>query len=114
MGYFANAGQIVIQFVFGALIALIVLRVLLQLVRANFYNPICQFLYKTTNPVLMPLRKVIPSWRNLDIAGIVLAWVVTAIKLALLAATFGQAVSLAGIGVLSIADLVDFVLLLLI
>ena len=41
MGYFANAGQIVIQFVFGALIALIVLRVLLQWVRANFYNPIC-------------------------------------------------------------------------
>ena len=40
MGYFANAGQIVIQFVFGALIALIVLRVLLQWVRANFYNPI--------------------------------------------------------------------------
>ena len=73
MGYFANAGQIVIQFVFVALVTLIVLRVLLQWVRANFYNPICQFVYKATNPVLMPLRKVIPAWRNLDIAGIALA-----------------------------------------
>jgi YggT family protein len=112
MGYFANAGQIVIQFVFGALISLIVLRVLLQWVRANFYNPICQFLYKATNPVLMPLRKVIPAWRNLDIAGIVLAWVVTAVKLVLLAATLGQTLGVAGLAVLAVADLVDFVLLL--
>jgi YggT family protein len=112
MGYFANAGQIVIQFVFGALISLIVLRVLLQWVRANFYNPICQFLYKATNPVLMPLRKIIPAWRNLDIAGIALAWVVTIVKLVLLAATLGQTLGLAGLPVLAVADLVDFVLLL--
>jgi YggT family protein len=112
MGYFANAGQIVIQFVFGALIALIVLRVLLQWVRANFYNPICQFLYKATNPVLMPLRKIIPAWRNLDIAGIVLAWLATALKLVLLYATVGQALGVLGLAVLAFADLVDFVLLL--
>jgi len=112
MGYFANAGQIIIQFVFGALIALIVLRVLLQWVRANFYNPICQFLYKATNPVLMPLRKIVPSWRNLDIAGIALAWVVTALKLVLLYATLGEALGVLGLIVLSLADLIDFVLLL--
>jgi len=112
MGYFANAGQIIIQFVFGALIALIVLRVLLQWVRANFYNPICQFLYKATNPVLMPLRKIVPSWRNLDIAGIALAWVVTALKLVLLYATLGEALGVLGLVVLSLADLIDFVLLL--
>lgn len=112
MGYFANAGQIIIQFVFGALIALIVLRVLLQWVRANFYNPICQFLYKVTNPILMPLRKIVPSWRNVDIAGIALAWVVTALKLVLLYATLGQALGVLGLVVLSLADLIDFVLLL--
>jgi YggT family protein len=112
MGYFANAGQIVIQFVFGALILLIVLRVLLQWVRANFYNPICQFIYKATNPVLMPLRKLIPPWRSLDIAGIVLAWFTTAVKLVLLYATVGQALGLVGLAVYAIADLVDFVLLL--
>ena len=112
MGYFANAGQIVIQFVFFALISLIVLRVLLQWVRANFYNPICQFLYKATNPVLMPLRKVIPAWRNLDIAGIALAWLLTALKLVLLYATVGQTLGVLGLAVLALADLVDFLLLL--
>ena len=112
MGYFANAGQIVIQFVFGALIALIVLRVLLQWVRANFYNPICQFLYKATNPVLMPLRKIVPSWRSIDIAGIALAWLITALKLVLLYATLGESLGVLGLVVLALADLIDFVLLL--
>ncbi|MBN8728588.1 MAG: YggT family protein [Xanthomonadales bacterium] len=112
MSYLANAGQILINFAFGALIALVVLRVLLQCVRANFYNPICQFLYKLTNPVLMPLRKIIPAWRNLDIAGIVLAWLLTAIKLALLYVLAGQALGVAGLVVMALADLVNFVLML--
>jgi uncharacterized protein YggT (Ycf19 family) len=67
MGYFAQAAQILLDCLFGIAIFLLVLRVLLQVARANFYNPVCQFLYKTTNPVLMPLRKLIPGWRNIDI-----------------------------------------------
>ena len=84
MSYFANAGQILVNFAFGALIALVVLRVLLEGVRANFYNPVCQFLYKLTNPVLMPLRKVIPAWRSIDLAAVLLAWLLSAAKLAML------------------------------
>ncbi|MET0225446.1 MAG: YggT family protein [Dokdonella sp.] len=112
MHYFASAGQILINVLFGALIALVVLRVLLQCVRANFYNPVCQFLYKITNPVLMPLRKVIPAWRNLDVAGVLLAWLLTAIELGLLYAVVGQRLGLIGLGVMALADLVDFVLML--
>ncbi|HEY0230745.1 MAG TPA: YggT family protein [Dokdonella sp.] len=112
MHYFASAGQILINVLFGALIALVVLRVLLQCVRANFYNPVCQFLYKITNPVLMPLRKVIPAWRNLDVAGVLLAWLLTAIELGLLYIVVGQRLGLIGLGVMALADLVDFVLML--
>ncbi|MGD8580829.1 MAG: YggT family protein, partial [Lysobacterales bacterium] len=39
----------------------VLLRLLLQWVRADFYNPVCQFLVKVTNPLLVPLRRVIPS-----------------------------------------------------
>jgi len=55
---------------------------------------------------------VIPSWRNLDVAGIVLAWLATALKLVLLYATLGQALGVLGLAVLAFADLIDFVLLL--
>src|SRR5688500_20300747 len=112
MGYIANAGQLLINFAFGALVALVVLRVLLQVARANFYNPVCQFLYKATNPVLMPLRKVIPAWRNLDVAAVLLAWLLSAIKLALLYALAGHRLGIAGLVLMALADLVDFVLML--
>jgi YggT family protein len=112
MGYFANAGQLLINFAFGVLVSLVVVRVLLQLVRANFYNPICQMLYKLTNPVLMPVHRLIPNWRNLDVAGVLLAWLLSAIKVALLYAMFGVGLRIAGLVVMALADLVDFVLLL--
>jgi len=53
-------------------VAAVLLRLLLQWVRADFYNPLCQFLVKVTNPVLVPLRRVIPSIRRLDTASVVL------------------------------------------
>lgn len=112
MSYIANALQIIIEFGFGILIALIVLRVLLQLVRANFYNPICQFLYKATNPLLIPFRRIIPAWRRVDLAAIVLAWLVTVLKLILLAAVVGRFLGLTGLAIMAVADLAGFVLML--
>jgi YggT family protein len=111
MLYLANAAQILIEFVFALIVGLIVLRVLLQLVRANFNNPICQFLYKASNPVLMPLRRIIPSWRRLDIAGVVLAWALLLLKRALIFAMFGQLPTLAGLAVIALSDLIGFVLM---
>jgi YggT family protein len=49
------------------------LRFVLQLVRADFYNPICQFLVKVTNPLVIPLRRVLPGFGGLDMASLVLA-----------------------------------------
>ena len=65
-----------LSFLIGTLIDLyitaVMLRLLLQWVRADFYNPICQFLVRVTNPVLVPLRRVIPSIGRLDTASVVL------------------------------------------
>lgn len=51
---------------------LVMLRFLLQLVRADFYNPISQFLVKVTNPIILPLRKVVPGLWGLDMAALLL------------------------------------------
>lgn len=47
------------------------LRFLLQLVRADFYNPISQFLAKVTNPLVIPLRRILPGFGGLDMASLV-------------------------------------------
>lgn len=112
MGYFAQAAQILIDCLFGVAIFLLVLRVLLQVARANFYNPVCQFLYKATNPVLMPLRKIIPGWRNIDFGALLIAWLLSAAKLALIYTLFGQHLGLLGLALMAFADLLDFVLVL--
>ncbi|MCG6941899.1 MAG: YggT family protein [Thiohalocapsa sp.] len=87
--YFTNPLIFLIKTLFGLYITLVVIRFLLQWARADFYNPISQFVVKLTSPVLRPLRKVIPGFRGLDIASLVLAWLLQALELMLLAMLFG-------------------------
>ncbi len=71
-----NTGASAFSYLIGTLIdlyiAAVMLRLLLQWVRADFYNPVCQFLVKVTNPVLVPLRRIVPSIRQLDTASVLL------------------------------------------
>ena len=62
-------------------IAAIMLRLLLQWVRADFYNPLCQFLVKVTNPVLVPARRIVPSFGRLDTASVVVMFLLELIQL---------------------------------
>ncbi|PIA67209.1 YggT family protein [Pseudomonas sediminis] len=58
----------------GSLYLLIVLlRFILQLVRADFYNPLSQFIVKATQPLVTPLRRIIPGFAGLDLASLILA-----------------------------------------
>ncbi|WP_455229798.1 YggT family protein [Geopseudomonas aromaticivorans] len=72
-----NTAAIYVLQTLGSLYLLIVLlRFTLQLVRADFYNPLCQFAVKATKPLLNPLRKVIPGFGGVDLASLVLALLV--------------------------------------
>lgn len=61
----------------------ILLRLLLQWVRADFYNPVSQFLVKITNPVIIPARRVIPSIGRLDTASVVVMLLLEILQLVL-------------------------------
>lgn len=60
-------------------LTIVLLRFLLQLARADFYNPITQFAVKATNPLLRPLRRFIPGWGGIDGAALVLAVIIQAL-----------------------------------
>ncbi|HBQ39743.1 MAG TPA: YggT family protein [Halieaceae bacterium] len=62
-----------LQTVLNLALLAILLRFLLQLVRADFYNPVSQFLAKVTNPLVLPVRRVIPAYRGLDLSTLLLA-----------------------------------------
>ncbi|NGX16084.1 YggT family protein [Wenzhouxiangella sp. XN24] len=48
-----------------------ILRFLLQWVRADFHNPLSQFILRITDPVVRPLRRVVPGWRGVDLSPLV-------------------------------------------
>jgi YggT family protein len=96
-----SIGQVVILVVNtlgGLLILALLLRFLLQVNKADFYNPVSQSLVKMTAPVLNPLRRVIPTWRNIDIVSVLLALVLSTLASALM--IFSAGFTLPGIGIL--------------
>ncbi len=72
-----NTAAIYILQTLGSLYLLIVLlRFILQLVRADFYNPLSQFVVRATQPLVRPLRRLIPGLAGLDLASLILAIIV--------------------------------------
>ncbi|HHW79088.1 MAG TPA: YggT family protein [Xanthomonadaceae bacterium] len=86
------------------------LRFLLQCVRADFYNPLVQFLVRITNPPLLPLRRIVPGYRGLDLASVVLAFALQAIEVVLIALLLGQSASVGGLLLLTVAELLKLLI----
>lgn len=87
--FLVNAGAYIISTLFGLYIIIVLLRFLLQLVRADFYNPLSQFIVKATTPILKPLRRIIPGLFGIDIASVLLAYFLQYIENLLLFAVKG-------------------------
>jgi YggT family protein len=73
MSPLSQAALLLINTIGSLVLLVIIMRFLLQLVRADFYNPLSQMIVKFTNPLLLPLRRIIPGFGGLDVASLVLA-----------------------------------------
>jgi len=76
-----NPFVFLIDILFQLYATALLIRVLLQWMRADFYNPVSQFIVKITNPPVLPLRKIIPGFGGIDVATLLLAFLVIAIKI---------------------------------
>ena len=111
--YLLNPVIFLVDTLFGLYILVVMLRLLLQIVRADFYNPFSQFLVKATNPPLRPLRRIIPGWGGVDIASLVLLFVLQCLAIVLMALLQGgalESISIAGLFMASIAKLISLLL----
>lgn len=106
-GHIGNATTFLVETLFGLYILIVMLRLMLQWVRADFYNPLSQFIVRATQPVLAPMRRTLPAVGGIDLACVVLLvflqfgelWVITGI--------LGQRAPAAALLVFSIADLLQ-------
>jgi YggT family protein len=72
-----------VQTLLGLFLIAMLLRFLLQIVRADFYNPISQFIVKLTNPLVIPLRAIIPGYAGIDFASLLLVFLLQLAGIAL-------------------------------
>ncbi|MDQ5911691.1 MAG: YggT family protein [Pseudomonadota bacterium] len=99
-----------VQTLFGFFILAVMLRFLLQCVRADFYNPLVQFLVRMTNPPLLPMRRFIPGYKGLDLASVVLAFALQLIEMLLITLLLGQPVGIGGLLVLTMLELLKLLI----
>jgi YggT family protein len=120
-GYLMSPLMLIINTLFDLYILLVLLRFLLQMLRADFYNPVSQFIVRMTTPPLRYLRRVVPSVSGQDTASMVLCLLLIYAKFLLMRAlsipavyiggqTVRLDVSYAGLAIYSIADLIALVL----
>jgi len=105
--YVGNAATFLITTAFGLYILIVMLRFVLQIVRADFYNPMSQFIVKATNPVLRPLRRYVPGAGGIDLASVVVMIVLKYVELSVTAWVVGHSPHVAGVLMLSVAQLLS-------
>lgn len=106
-----DAFTFVISTLFDMYTVAMVLRLALQWVRADFRNPLAQFILKATNPLILPTRRVVPAIGGLDTATLLVVLAVAALGTVLLVqiACVGS-VNAGQIAVLTLLRLVHLVL----
>lgn len=107
MNHLGNAGVFLVQTFFGLLAALFLIRVILIATRSSFFNPVSQMVARLTNPVVAPLR-ALPRVGGIELAGILLAWVIKVVELGLISVIVGVAMpwwSLLAAAAVSLLDL---------
>lgn len=108
--YMTDPMIFLIDTLFSLYILAIVLRFLFQWTRADFYNPISQFLVKITHPPLKVLRRFIPSVGKIDTSSIVLALALQMVADFSILMMKGVMVGIAGLTILSFSQLLSLLI----
>ena len=97
----------VIQVLVSLYVLVLMLRLLLGWLRADFYNPLSQFIVKVTNPLVVPLRRIVPPIGRMDSATVILMLLVQMLGTALVMWISGRAVHPYGVLAHSLVELVS-------
>ena len=103
--YLTNPLEFLITTLFSLYILAVMLRFLLGTVRADFYNPVSQFLVRITNPFLVPMRKVIPSMGKFDTSALLLMLVLQLLSLGVIIMLRGVSVPVLALLLTAIVEL---------
>ena len=101
-----NALSFLVSTVFDLYLMVVIIRIWLQLAKADFYNPFSQFIVKATHPIVAPMRRVLPSMGGFDTASIVLAFMVVVAKIVCLSLIDGFNIDILSVLLLSVITVI--------
>lgn len=79
-----SAVILIVEQLMSLALIVVLVRLLLQLSRADFRNPVAQAVVNITNPLILPLRRILPPVGKVDTASVVAVLLVATIKMAVL------------------------------
>ena len=105
MPYIQNAASFIIDTLFNLALYIVLIRFWMQWARADFRNQFGQFIITVTNPVVVPIRRIIPAIGKIDSATVIVAITLAILKLLVLQLVLGG-----GFGNISILKLLTLAL----
>lgn len=108
--YMTNPLVFVLSTLFHLYAFAIMLRFILQWVRADFYNPLSQFIVRITAPVINPARRIIPGYRGLDMSSLVVCYLVLVLSQLITQTLNGIQPTVLTVAVMAITDMVSLVI----
>lgn len=70
----------IIKTLLTAFMYVFILRLWMHYIRASYYNPFTQFIVNVTQPILNPLKKIIPNFKQIDLSAAFVIYLVGLIK----------------------------------
>jgi len=105
-GNIADAITFIVQAVANLYLLVLLLRLWLPVLRADFRNPLAQAILKITSPLVIPMRRIMPSLGTVDTATILVAFVIQYLTILLILLVYGQTSSFAPIAITAVVNLV--------
>jgi len=96
MGQVGSALAQIFNTIAGLYLLFVVARFLLQLAKADFYNPISQAVFRATDPVVRIFRSFIPGYKGIDFSSLILAFIVQFIAISVTIFLYGGAIPSVG------------------
>ena len=105
---FAQIGVFLVDVVASFFVFVLLARFHFQWLRVPFRNPVGEFVLATTSFMVLPVRRVVPGLAGLDLASVLLAWLIQSVSVWLQAQIIGNEPALFNVAMVALVDLLRY------